>query len=71
MTRYKAAGIHFTFSVLIALIMLVFVFGIWYSNGYYKLLGVGSIYFILMCVDICSGPLLTLVVYNEKKGVKV
>lgn len=67
MTRYKAAGIHLAFSILIALVMLVLVFGVWYAHGYYKLLGVGSIYFILMGVDVCLGPLLTLVIYNEKK----
>ena len=47
--------------------MLVLVFGVWYPSGYDKLLGIGSIYFILMGVDVCLGPLLTLVVYNEKK----
>lgn len=67
MNRYKAAGIHLTLSILIAFVMLILVFGVWYPNGYGKLLGVGSIYFLLMGVDVCLGPLLTLVVYNEKK----
>jgi hypothetical protein len=71
MNRFKAAGIHFILSILIALVMLVLVFGIWYPGGYYKLLGVDDIYFILMGVDVCLGPLLTLAVYKAgKKGLK-
>ena len=71
MSRFKASGIHLILSILIAFVMLVLVFGVWYPGGYYKLLGVGNIYFILMGVDVCLGPLLTLAVYKEgKKGLK-
>jgi hypothetical protein len=71
MSRFKASGIHLILSILIALVMLVLVFGIWYPSGYYKLLGVDGIYFILMGVDVCLGPLLTLAVYKAgKKGLK-
>jgi hypothetical protein len=71
MSRFKASGIHLILSILIALVMLVLVFGIWYPGGYYKLLGVDGIYFILMGVDVCLGPLLTLAVYKAgKKGLK-
>lgn len=71
MTRFKASAIHLLISVIIALVMLFLVFGVWYPGGFYKLLGVGNIYFILMGVDVCLGPLLTLAVYKAgKKGLK-
>ncbi|HOY70452.1 MAG TPA: TfpX/TfpZ family type IV pilin accessory protein [Methylotenera sp.] len=71
MSRFKAAGIHLVLSVLIALIMLVLVFWVWYPGGYYKLLRVDTIYFVLMGVDVCLGPLLTLAVYKQgKRGLK-
>ncbi|MGB4811484.1 MAG: TfpX/TfpZ family type IV pilin accessory protein [Methylophilaceae bacterium] len=71
MSRFKAASIHLVLSALIALAMLILVFGIWYPGGYYQLLGVSNIYFILMGVDVALGPLLTLAVYKAgKKGLK-
>jgi hypothetical protein len=51
--------------------MLFLVVGIWYPGGYFKLMEVGKIYFILMGVDVCLGPLLTFVVYKyDKKGLR-
>ncbi len=71
MTRLRAAGIHLMLSVLIALLMLFLVVGVWYPGGYFKLMEVGKVYFILMGVDVCLGPLLTLVVYRHgKKGLR-
>lgn len=71
MSRFKASGIHLILSILIALVMLVLVFGIWFQGGYYKLLEVDSLYLILMGVDVTLGPLLTLAVYKAgKKGLK-
>jgi hypothetical protein len=50
---------------------LLLVVGVWYPGGYFKLMEVGKIYFILMGVDVCLGPLLTLVVYRHgKKGLR-
>ena len=67
MSRFKASGIHLLISLLVALVMLVLVFMVWYPGGFYKLLGVDSIYLILMGVDVCLGPLLTLAIYKEGK----
>ncbi len=67
MSRFKAAGIHLLLSIVVALVMLVLVFKVWYPGGYYQLLGVGSIYLMLMGVDVCLGPLLTFVVYKAGK----
>lgn len=71
MTRFKASGLHLLISVVIALVMIFLVFYVWYPGGFYKLLGVDTIYLILMGVDVCLGPLLTLAVYKAgKKGLK-
>jgi hypothetical protein len=69
--RLKAFGWHLSASFFLGLCVLVLVFGIWYPAPLDKLTGVGSIFLILLVVDIIIGPLLTLVVAKEgKKSLK-
>lgn len=59
---------HLIFSVAIALISAVLVFGFWYPMPYREMLGVGSIYTLVLAVDVICGPLITLVLANPQKS---
>lgn len=72
MNRFKAAGIHLLLSALVVAIVLSLMWFVWYPNGFFKLLGGGGLVLIIAGVDLCLGPLLTLVVFNpEKKSLKM
>lgn len=71
MSRWKAAGIHFSISVCVAIGVLVLLFGVWYPPPYFQAAGGGKLEMILVGVDLTLGPLLTLIVFKAgKKGMK-
>lgn len=65
--RFKAFGLHLFISVFSALAVIALVFGVWYPAPLAAATGVTSIFLILLVVDVCLGPLLTLVVYKTGK----
>ena len=66
-TRITASLIHIALSLVIASIALFAIFFIWYPSPLYTALGVTGIFFILLGVDVCLGPLLTFIVFNPAK----
>jgi len=69
--RFYASLIHFSCSLLIAFIVVALVFWIWYPGAIASAAGVTEIFFLVLIVDVCLGPLLTFVVFNiEKKELK-
>jgi hypothetical protein len=71
MTRFRAAGIHLILSGLIVLTLLVLMFGVWYPSQYFKLMGGDGLIYLIVGIDLCLGPLLTLVVFKSgKKSLK-
>ena len=67
MSRWKAAGIHLSISVLIGLVVLTLLFLVWYPSPYFKASGGQELTLILLGVDLVLGPLLTLVVFKAGK----
>lgn len=67
MTRYKAASLHLAISVALAAMVLCVMFLLWYPGEYFKLMGGGGLILIMLGVDVCLGPLLTLVVFKSGK----
>ena len=65
--RLKAFSIHLFISALIALAVVGLVFGVWYPMPLHEAVGATQIFLILLGVDVCLGPLLTLVVYKTGK----
>ena len=65
--RVKAFGVHLLTSAVIALAVVALVFGLWYPAPLAAATGVTGIFLILLIVDVCLGPLLTLLVYKEGK----
>ncbi len=66
--RIQAALIHLAISACVAALALGLVFKIWYPAPWADALGVGKIFLIILGVDLCLGPLLTLVVYKVGKS---
>ncbi|HSH72456.1 MAG TPA: TfpX/TfpZ family type IV pilin accessory protein [Methylophilaceae bacterium] len=67
MSRFRAAGIHLLISVFIVITVLGLMLGVWYPGAYFKLMGGGGLIFIMAGVDVCLGPLLTLIVFKSGK----
>lgn len=71
MTRFRAAGIHLIISGLIVMTLLALMFGVWYPNKYFTLMGGNGLIYLIAGIDVCLGPLLTLVVFKSgKKSLK-
>ena len=71
MSRWKAAGIHLSISVLIGLIVLTLLFVVWYPAPYFQATGGLDLTLILLGIDLVLGPLLTLIVFKAgKPGLK-
>ena len=66
-SAWKAAFIHLTGSVFIALLAAALVFGLWYPSPYHQLAGGATLFLMVVGVDVICGPLLTLVVFKPTK----
>lgn len=65
--RVKAFLLHIALSSVIAVCVLLLVFGLWYPAPLHTAVGVTHIFLLLLAVDLILGPLLTLLVYNPGK----
>lgn len=71
MSRYKAAGLHFTLSVVIVATVFLALIALWYPPELWRMAKVGTLVLILASVDVALGPLLTLSVFKHgKRGLK-
>lgn len=59
---------HLGISLVVALISAALVFGVLYPWPYRTMLGVGSIFMLMLVVDVVCGPLLTSVLANPRKS---
>lgn len=65
--RATAAALHLIFSLVIAAIVAVVIFALWFPGDYRPLAGGGKLFWIIVSVDVIMGPLLTFVVFNPAK----
>lgn len=71
LSRWKAAGIHLCISVVVAAIATALLLGIWYPPPYFRAGGAPRLLMLVVLVDVCIGPLLTLIVFKSgKPGLK-
>lgn len=66
--RARAAGWHLLISAGVAALAAGLVFGLWYPGDYRVLSGGRGLFFLVTSVDVVLGPLLTLAVFDMKKG---
>ena len=70
-SRFYAFLAHFLLSGLVAAVIIIIVFFIWYPRPLDEATGVTQIFLLLLAVDIITGPVMTFVVYQRgKKGLK-
>lgn len=65
--RFKALLLHGLFSVFLLVIALYLVYGVWYPRPLAAAMGVGSLYVLMLAIDLILGPLLTFIVYKADK----
>lgn len=68
--RLRLGGIHLAISVCSALLAALLVFGLWYPHPYGDLSGGRTLFFLVVCIDIIMGPLITVIILNEAKSRK-
>lgn len=67
LNRWQAAAIHLALSALIAATAFGIIIALWYPGPYFDVMGGKDLLITLVGVDVCIGPLLTLVVFNTAK----
>lgn len=67
MNRWKAAAIHLLISITLAALMGALLYFVWFPSPYFAAAGANRLILLLMGVDVCIGPLLTLLVVNRHK----
>jgi hypothetical protein len=67
MSRWKAAAIHISVSIIVGLLSALLIFGVWYPQPYIQAAGADRLILLLLGVDITLGPLLTLIVFKSGK----
>ena len=66
--RARAAGVHLLISAGVAALAAALVFGLWYPGVYRHLSGGRDLFILVTAVDVVLGPLLTLAVFDLRKG---
>lgn len=66
-SRFRAALLHAAISLLVALAAAALVFGLWYPWPYRTVAGGTELFLLLISVDVVTGPLLTLVIFDVRK----
>src|SRR5258708_3551429 len=67
MSRWQAAGIHLGISALIAAVVLVVLYLVWYPSPYFTAMGGDQFALLVVGVDVVIGPLITLIIYRANK----
>lgn len=65
--RLRAGGWHFLCSAIVASVVAVLVFGLWYPGAYVHLAGGTGLLLTIVAVDVVVGPLLTFLIYDIRK----
>lgn len=66
-SRFHAFGWHLLISCGVAALAAALVFLVWYPGALAPASGVTDIFLLLLAVDVCLGPLITLIVFNPTK----
>jgi hypothetical protein len=70
-SRLRAAGIHLLLSLLVAGLVALLVFLLWYPFPYREVSSGRELFLLVIAVDVVIGPLLTLAVFDRRKPTPV
>ncbi|MGS0743188.1 TfpX/TfpZ family type IV pilin accessory protein [Glaciimonas sp. GG7] len=65
--KIRAGLIHLLISIFLVSSVMAFVLLVCYPTPYFEATGVGQLLIVLATVDVCLGPLLTLIIFNPAK----
>lgn len=65
--RVRAFLRHFSLSAFVAALSMGVVFLVWYPAPLYKAMGVVHVFVLVLLVDVFLGPVLTILVFDQKK----
>lgn len=65
--KLKAFFVHICLSVILGVLAALLVFWLWFPYPYREIAGGWDLFILVMLVDICCGPLLTFVVFSNRK----
>lgn len=66
--RLLASGVHLGVSLAIAALAGLLVFGLWHPYPYREISGGRELFTLVVSVDVVLGPMITLAIFNLKKG---
>ncbi|HET7773572.1 MAG TPA: TfpX/TfpZ family type IV pilin accessory protein [Burkholderiaceae bacterium] len=67
LAKFRASGLHLLGSVLVATLVAVVVFKLWFPYPFREVSGGTNLFLLIISVDVVLGPLLTLVAFNPAK----
>ncbi len=70
-SRYRAATTHLIVSAIIAAAVLSVMLFLWYPSPLFVAMGGKELILLIVGIDVCIGPLITLVIFNPKKKLLV
>jgi hypothetical protein len=65
--KIRAGLIHLLISLFLVSSVMAFVLLVCYPSPYFQAMGVGKLLIVLATVDVCLGPLITLIIFNPAK----
>jgi hypothetical protein len=71
MNRWKACAIHLGISATIGTLVVSTMLLVWYPGPFFTAMGGNDLVMILLGVDVVLGPLVTLIVFNPRKGLRL
>ncbi len=69
-SRFKASLIHATISLLVAALVGLLVFGLWFPGDYRQFSGGTELFELVVGVDLVIGPCITFAVFNRRKSLR-
>jgi hypothetical protein len=68
LNRWQASGSHLALSLIVGATVLAAMILVWYPPPYFEAAGGNDLVLLMVGVDVALGPLLTLAVFNPRKG---
>jgi hypothetical protein len=68
LNRWQASGGHLALSAIIGAMVLAAMVFVWYPLPYFEAAGGNDLVLLMVGIDVALGPLLTLAVFNPRKG---
>lgn len=66
-SKLKAAAIHGLITLIVAILTALLVYGVWYRGELAQMMSGTDLYLLILIVEICLGPLMSLVIFNSNK----